>query len=563
MHNLGLIQRLLLNRNASVDELTQINSLHNLLRPELIKGMDKAISRLVNAFEQQQSVVIVGDYDVDGATSTALAVRALTAMGLKQVQYVIPNRMIHGYGLSPDVINLARVYNPQLLITVDNGTSSISGVDYANTNNIDVIITDHHLPAETLPSATAIINPNQTGCQFPEKSLAGVGVCFYLMIALRKQLRNNHWFNRNNIEEPNLAKWLDLVALGTVADLVPLKPNNRLLVNMGIKLLRSGKGNSGIHHLYTLAKNQPIQQLQVSDLGFSIAPRLNAAGRIDDMSIGIECLLSDSEPRVQALAMQLNEINLQRRQLQGDASEQARNEVTKLQLNTVQQALSISLYQPHWHQGIVGLVASSIKEQYYRPTIVFAKADENSAYLKGSGRSIEGYHIRDALVWIDTRYPKLIEHFGGHAMAAGLTIKKEKLEQFTDAFEQCVAATLEPGLLKEKIINDGALASEDITLDHARTLEEYVWGQQFPAPLFDNSFSVVEQRLLAEKHLRLELTIDSKCVSAIWFNVPEPILQHVAENPLASIDCYYQLQVNRFHGDDTLQLQIIKVKSWN
>ena len=561
---MDLIQRLLHNRGVAQDELKIINNIHNLLTPELMKGMDSAVARLTVAFEQQQSVVIVGDYDVDGATSTALAIRVLAAMGLNQVNYVIPNRMVHGYGLSVAVVDLAMAFKPELLITVDNGISSHSGVSYAVDNNIDVIITDHHLPSDSLPPATAIINPNQPDCSFPEKGLAGVGVCFYLMIALRRQLRAQNWFANNSIAEPNLIKWLDLVALGTVADLVPLETNNRLLVNMGMKVIRSGKGNCGIRQLFNMAKSAPISQLQISDLSFSIAPRLNAAGRIDDMSMGIDCLICDDESRAQTMAYHLNEINLERRQLQDEAEQQAQSEVANLQLDIqAEQQLCICLYQPHWHQGIVGLVASKIKDMHYRPTIVFAKEDEGSVYLKGSGRSIEGFHIRDALVWIDSLYPDLIERFGGHAMAAGLTIAEQNLEQFILAFEDCTQKTLDRPLLKETLIDDGALSAIELTLENAVTLESFVWGQQFPEPLFINQFNIVEQHLLSNKHLKLNLSIENKFIAAIWFNVPKNVLEDIAEKKLDWIDCCYRLLVNRFRGDERLQLQIIKVNFWN
>lgn len=572
---MDLIQRILTKRQAQSDEQARINNLKQLLAPQQLKDIDKASKRVAEAITQQQSVVIIGDYDVDGATSTALAVRLLEAFGLQTINYVIPNRMTHGYGLSPAVIEIAMHYQPQLIITVDNGISSHRGVNDANEKSVDVIITDHHLAPEVLPNAYAIVNPNQPGCNFASKNLAGVGVCFYLMIAVRQQLREDHWFSHQNIKEPNLANWLDLVALGTVADLVPLDSNNRLLVNKGLQLMRSGQGNMGIKSLYLSSKKASIEHLTCSDLGFAIAPKLNAAGRLEDMSVGIECLLSDNVVVTESITTELTNINIERRQLQKAATDEVASVIEKFisnQNNDIleQMKYSYCLYNRQWHQGIVGLVASKIKDTYNRPTFVFANEsnvdnnDDINLRLKGSGRSIKGFHLRDALAEINVTKPNLIESFGGHAMAAGLTINRANLEDFTQALEDYCRQNIDKQSLIQSIDDDGGLKETEITIDNAVLLEQYVWGQGFQEPVFFNSFKVLDQRIMAQCHLRLSLQLDSNLSSStvyngVWFNVNNEVLS----TTLTSIHCYYQLNVNRFRGDEYLQLMIESVQKYH
>ena len=472
-----LLQRIYQSRGVnSQSELDR--QLSCLPSPSLLKGMPEASERLITALKEDQQIVIVGDFDADGATSSALMMLALRAMGFQKLEFLVPNRFDYGYGLTPEIVDLATQYQPQLIVTVDNGISSIEGVIHAASLGIDVIVTDHHLPGQTLPDAWAIINPNQPSCAFPAKNLAGVGVAFYLLSGLRKALRTIGWFTDNSIEEPNMAAWLDLVALGTVADVVPLDQVNRALVYQGLLRIRSGHCRPGIQALLRIAGKNP-QRLVATDLGFAIGPRLNAAGRLDDISLGIQCLLTDDMNEAMQTAESLDQLNKDRRSIEQGMQREAMAELDKLTLDSENLPSALCLFRPDWHQGVVGLVASRLKEKHYRPVVAFARADDGS--LKGSSRSIPGLHIRDAMDAVATKNPGLISKFGGHAMAAGLTLEEEKLELFIQAFQSHVDQVLNPDDLNAKMVTDGSLESEQISMHTADLLRESgPWGQQFP-----------------------------------------------------------------------------------
>ncbi len=543
-------------RLSSLEDLEL--GLSNLLSPTLMKGMPEAVERLVAALREQERVLIVGDFDADGATSCALAVLALSRMGLAEVDFLVPNRFEYGYGLTPEIVALAAERNPQLLITVDNGISSVEGVQAANALGIDTLITDHHLPGAEIPDAIAIVNPNQPGCDFPSKCIAGVGVIFYVVLALRSALRESGWFDTQKIKEPNMAELLDLVALGTVADVVALDRNNRILVDEGLKRIRGGFCRPGINALLQVARRSPAQ-LAVGDLGFSIGPRLNAAGRLDDMSTGINCLLAEEESAAYQRALQLDQLNRDRKLIESDMREQALSIVQELTLEEVPAALCI--YRETWHQGVVGIVASRIKEKFHRPVIAFARADEAddslTAELKGSARSISGFHIRDALDAVASKNPGLITRFGGHAMAAGLSLPADSLADFTAAFIREAALLLQDDQLESKILSDGEVTSDCLRMDTAEAIAAAgPWGQTFPEPLFDGTFNIVQQRKVGTNHLKLVLSpIDQpqQCVDAIAFNVdPE---NWPAPNA-REINIAYRLDINEYRGNRTLQLMI-------
>ncbi len=547
------MKRVLLARGVSTSEElnTDLSGLHS---PLSMLGMSAAVELLQGAITQSQKILILGDYDADGATSCALAVRALQAMGAIDVDFLVPDRFKFGYGLSPEIVDVAAQRKPDLLITVDNGISSVEGVERAKTLGMQVIITDHHLPGEHLPAADAIINPNQPGCEFPTKCLAGVGVLFHLMAALRSYLREQGWFEQQKISEPNLAQWLDIVALGTVADLVPLDQTNRLLVSQGLKRIRSGRGNPGVRALLDVA-GKDWQHTRSSDLGFTVGPRINAAGRLEDISLGIQCLLTEDESEARRIASQLHQLNLDRRSIEQQMRQEAESALTVLDLNSEELPWGLCLYQEDWHSGVVGLIASRIKDKWHRPTIVFA-GEEQGDQLKGSGRSINGLHIRDALEAVSTQNPGLILQFGGHAMAAGLTLSKANYAKFSEAFDAEVRNRLDASALSEKVLTDGELPADQIGLDSAKLIESISpWGQAFPEPLFEGEFEVEDVRILKESHLKLRLRSKGavNAIEAIWFSVPSEYL-NLRQGQAGLF--VYRLAINRFRGRETEQLMI-------
>jgi single-stranded-DNA-specific exonuclease len=548
-----LLQRIYCARGVQHGRELQYQLAH--LHKPTFKGLPEAVSLLADAVVAQAKIMIVGDFDADGATSSALAVLALRAMGLPNVDFLVPNRFEYGYGLTPEIVAVAAAQQPDIIITVDNGISSIEGVDAAHELGIAVIVTDHHLPGAQLPNADAIVNPNQPGCEFPSKNLAGVGVIFYVMNALRAELRQIGWFEENGITEPNMANFLDLVALGTVADVVPLDHNNRILVAQGLERIRAGRCRPGIKALLEIAGKQ-AHKLIASDFGFALGPRLNAAGRLDDMSLGIQCLLCDSENLAREMAAQLDELNRDRKAIETGMQQEALGMLQKT-LATDAQDLpwGVCLFDETWHQGVIGILASRIKDKYHRPAIVFA--DVGDGEIKGSARSVQGLHIRDALDAIAARYPHLLQKFGGHAMAAGMSLQRENFVAFAQAFDEEVRRQLTEGDLQAIIVSDGELTLQDLTLQMAAQLRDAgPWGQHFPEPVFDGEFFVLQQRKVGEKHLKMTLALDTQgqqLVDAIAFNIdtsiwPNPQIQRVR---LA-----YKLDINEFRGNTNLQLLV-------
>lgn len=546
-----LLQRIYSGRGIqSVQELEK--GLEKLEPFQLLTNIHSAVACLVNALQEKQHIMIVGDFDADGATSTALAVDCLRKMGAARVSYLVPNRFQFGYGLTPEIVDVAEKSSPNLIVTVDNGISSLEGVIRANDYGIKVIITDHHLPPSLLPPAEAIVNPNLLNDLFPSKNLAGVGVIFYVMLALRAKLRELSWFEKQSIPEPNLAEFLDLVALGTIADVVPLDKNNRILVHQGLARIKAGKVRPGIRMLLQVAKKS-IAKISASDLGFAIAPRLNAAGRLEDMSLGIECLLATKEADAIAMATNLDSLNIERQQIEEGMREQALNILKQLQL---QQNLPVGvcLYDPSWHQGISGILASRVKDLLHRPVFVFAPHNDNE--LKGSGRSIAGLHLKDLLERIATENDGLIKKFGGHAMAAGVSINTEDFPRFAELFSQTVENLLAPEDLQGIIHSDGQLCPTTLNLETALLLQNGgPWGQGFPEPIFDGEFRIVNHRLLKEKHVKFLLSsVDTDfMVDAIAFNLPETKRQFKEDGIL---HVAYRLDVNEFRGNQTVQLLI-------
>ncbi len=523
------------------------HKLDRLLPPSQLLGMDRATALLARALEEGRRILVVADFDADGATSCALVVRALRALGAADVRYVVPNRFEYGYGLTPEIVALAAKQSPDLLITVDNGIASVEGVAAARARGMQVLITDHHLPGAQLPAAEAIVNPNRPGDDFPSKALAGVGVAFYVMLALRAALRERGWFARRQRPEPNLAQYLDLAALGTVADVVPLDYNNRILVAQGLARLNAGQGCAGIRALLAVS-GRAAGRLTAGDLGFSVAPRLNAAGRLEDMSLGIECLLSDDDAAALAMARQLDGLNRERRAIEADMQQQAHAAMDRLHLDGPGLPRGLCLFDESWHLGVIGLVAARIKERVHRPVIAFAPANE--CELKGSARSVSGLHIRDALDNIAAREPALLAKFGGHAMAAGLTLARADFEAFARAFDEEVSCWLSDDDLRGRIFTDGELKGDDFSLELAEALRGGgPWGQGFPEPLFDGCFEVLDRRVVGEKHLRLTLRAgDLKPLSAIAFQA--------ADTPpgWTRIRAAYRLEVNEYQGSRSLRL---------
>jgi single-stranded-DNA-specific exonuclease len=514
-------------------------SLNHIIPPDQLTNSVAMAKLLADAIADKKKILIVGDYDADGATATAVAVKGLLSMGA-QVDFLVPNRFEYGYGLTPKIVQLAATMLPDVIVTVDNGIASVDGVLAANQLGIQVLITDHHLPSNETPQASCIVNPNQRGCDFPSKNLAGVGVMFYVLLALRAELRERGVFV--STPEPNLTELLDLVALGTVADLVKLDANNRILVEQGLRRIRAGACCPGISALLKVAGREQ-SQVAAQDLGFYVGPRLNAAGRLDDMRLGIQCLLAD-ENEALVIAQSLHDLNVERRSIESSMQDEA---LASLDEINVGDRYSISLYEPSWHQGVVGILASRIKEQYHRPVIAFAESDDG--LLKGSGRSIAGLHLRDALDMVTKRYPNLIVTFGGHAMAAGLSIHQNQFFDFQEAFEAVVRELLVPADLQAVIETDGSFVTEEMTLDNAKLLSIQVWGQGFAPPLFSDTFSVINQRIVGAKHLKVLLEKQGKRFDAIFFG-------QTASLP-AQIEAVYQPQVNSYNGVQTLQLQLL------
>ncbi|MGU3415123.1 single-stranded-DNA-specific exonuclease RecJ [Enterobacteriaceae bacterium C34A] len=547
-----LLQRLYASRGVmSAADLER--SVKGMLPWQQLSGVEKAVEILHNALREGLRIVVVGDFDADGATSTALSVLGLRQLGCSNVTYLVPNRFEDGYGLSPEVVDQAHARGAQLIMTVDNGISSHAGVERAHTLGIPVLVTDHHLPGDTLPAAEAIINPNLRDCDFPSKSLAGVGVAFYLMLALRTHLRDKGWFEAQGIAIPNLAELLDLVALGTVADVVPLDANNRILTWQGLSRIRAGKCRPGIKALLEVS-NRDAQKLAASDLGFALGPRLNAAGRLDDMSVGVALLLSDNLGEARQLANELDALNQTRKEIEQGMQAEALTLCEKLERSSETLPGGLAMYHPEWHQGVVGILASRIKERFHRPVIAFAPAGDGT--LKGSGRSIQGLHMRDALERLDTLYPGMMIKFGGHAMAAGLSLEEAQFEAFQQRFGELVTEWLDPALLQGEVVSDGPLSPSEMTIETAQMLRDAgPWGQMFPEPLFDGRFKLLQQRLVGERHLKVmvEPVGGGPLLDGIAFNVDTTCWP---DNGVREVELAYKLDINEFRGNRSLQLII-------
>ena len=513
------------------------HNLSALLSPDKLQSVRLAAIMLADAIQAGKRLLIVADYDADGATACAVGMRALHAMGAK-VDYIVPNRFEFGYGLTPEIVALAATRSPDIIITVDNGIASVDGVAEANRRGIQVLVTDHHLPGHALPDAAVIVNPNQFGDNFASKNLAGVGVIFYTMSALRAELRSRNYFVGKSV--PNLANLLDLVALGTVADVVRLDHNNRVLVEQGLARIRAGHLSIGIRALMKIAGRDP-HRASTYDLGFVVGPRLNSAGRLDDMSLGIACLLADDEHIATRFAAELDALNRERRSIESTMRDAAMASLENVDVGT---RYALSLYDSSWHQGVVGILASRLREKYHRPVIAFARDGQGN--LKGSGRSINGFHLRDALDLVTKRHPLLVSKFGGHAMAAGLTIAEAAMGDFANAFDAVARELLTPADLAERIETDGALDANELTFDFARGIDEQVWGQGFSAPSFTGRFRVLDQRVVGEKHLKLQLSMGSTTFEAMRFGS--------ADSLSASIDAVFRPSINEFRGNATLQL---------
>lgn len=547
-----LLNKIYLARNiTSKDELDY--GLKYLPSPLAMKGMKTAVSLLAEHLKADQNILIIGDFDADGATSTALMMKGLRTMGAKQVNFLIPDRFKFGYGLTPEIVEVAAQQGPDLIITVDNGIASIDGVAAAKAKGIRVLVTDHHLAGDELPDADSIINPNQPGDEFPTRNIAGVGVAFYLLLALRSRLRDDNWFSEQKLAVPNLAELLDLVALGTVADVVPMDHVNRILVKQGLARINSGQACPGILALIDVANRKP-GNLAAADLGFTVAPRLNAAGRIENMSIGIECLLADDSETAHQIAVRLDEINLERRAIEGEMKQQALHDLKKINLSAdIDLPVGLCIFDHSWHQGVIGILAARIKERFYRPVIAFAPAGAELEGLKGSARSIPGLHIRDVLDAVATRHPGLITKFGGHAMAAGLSLPTNHYEKFSQAFSEEVERQLGDMAMEKVIITDGELSAADLNIDTAMLLRQAgPWGQHFPEPLFEGEFDVIERRIVGKHHLKMQLACCSIPVDAIMFNIKE------GDEAMArgKVRVVYKLDVNEFRGRKSVQMLV-------
>lgn len=550
-----LLKRIYQSRGvASESQISR--ELPDLLPYQDVLNIQEAAAKLANAIQANRRIVVIGDFDTDGATSTALAVMAMRAMGAKNVDFLVPNRFIYGYGLSPGIVDLAQQQKqPEVIVTVDNGISSHEGVARAHNLGIEVIITDHHLAGDTLPAPAVIVNPNQPGDKFASKCIAGVGVIFYVMLALRARLEDQQWFTNNHLTRPNMAHYLDLVALGTVADVVPLDKNNRILVHQGLRRIRAGTTHYGILALLQLANRHP-SRIQAVDLGFVLGPRLNAAGRLEDMSLGINCLLAETPSVAKQLAEKLDELNCERRALEAQMQQEAFDIVQNLKM-AKKLPLGICLYDEGWHQGVVGLVASRVKEKFHRPVIAFAKGEDG--LLKGSARSIANLNIRDVLEKIATHYPKLINKFGGHAMAAGLSLEPKSFGAFAEAFAETVAEEVGQNELCHKLYTDGPLNEDEFTFEVAEILRYGgPWGPGFPEPLFDGEFKLVNQRLVGRRHLKMVLQApgSDQYLDAIAFNVD---LNQWPNYDCVSIRLAYRMDINEYRGRKKLQLVVEEI----
>ena len=544
-----LLERIFLARGIT-SELELDRTLAKLPSPWLLSGMEEMVEHLIVAINEQQKICIVADFDADGATSCAVAIKGLQLLGAGQITFVVPNRFEYGYGLTPEIVELVKLQNPDVIITVDNGISSIDGVKAATDSGIKVLVTDHHLPGSNLPAATAIVNPNLLDDKFPNKSLAGVGVIFYVLLALRSRLRDINWFETNQVKEPNLAQLLDYVALGTVADVVALEQSNRILVYQGLLRIRTGRCHPGLTALVEVSGKNP-QTITAADLGFSLGPRLNAAGRMDDMSLGIQCLLSDDPALAKDIALQLDELNNDRREVEAVMKHEALTYLSEMKtLDEHHLPAGVCLFDANWHQGVIGILASRIKDQVHRPVIAFAPAGKD--LIKGSARSIPGVHIRDVLSDIAAAHPKLLSKFGGHAMAAGLSLKMHDYPPFALAFDEMVSKRLASVDLEQKILSDGELAEQEMTIEIADLLQNSAtWGQEFPEPLFDGVFDVIQSRIVGQRHLKLVLRkpVGDLVIDAIAFFVDRP--EHWLG--LRQIKAVYKLDINEFRGNRTVQ----------
>ncbi|MEH0666878.1 single-stranded-DNA-specific exonuclease RecJ [Vibrio scophthalmi] len=557
-----LLRRIYINRGIqSVEQLeTTARALHSYQK---LHGIEAAVSLLFEAIRLNQRIIVVGDFDADGATSSALSVLALRMLGSSNVDYLVPNRFEDGYGLSPEVVDQAIELGAQVIMTVDNGVSSIEGVRYAKQQGLTVLVTDHHLPGHELPEVDAMVNPNLDECAFPSKALAGVGVAFYLMMALCVHMRKAGWFAEQGMAEPKLMELIDLVALGTVADVVPLDENNRILVHQGLQRIRAGKARPGIQALIEVAKRD-AKRLVASDFGFALGPRINAAGRLDDMSFGVELLMSNNIHAARRMASELDGLNQTRKEIEEGMKQEAMAFCERLQFGEGSQLpYGLVLFQRDWHQGVIGILASRIKEQFHRPVIAFA--DGGDGAIKGSCRSIPGLHMRDALDRIDTQHPGLIKKFGGHAMAAGLTIMEKDFERFATLFNQTVEQELDEAALKGVILSDGELRPEEFSMHTAHVLRSGgPWGQAFPEPIFDGEFMVLHQKLVAEKHLKLMLEPlyrghpTGLTIDAIAFNVD---LRRWPDASAKTVHLAYRLDINEFRGNQSLQLMVDYIES--
>jgi single-stranded-DNA-specific exonuclease len=527
--------------------------LARLIPYQQLKGMPEAVELLVQGLQQGQRMLIVGDFDADGATASTVGVLGLRMLGAAHVDYLVPNRFEYGYGLTPEIVAVALERQPQLLITVDNGISSVEGVAAAKAAGLTVLVTDHHLPGAELPAADAIVNPNQPGCEFPSKALAGVGVMFYVLLALRARLREMGWFTAQR-PEPNLGELLDLVSLGSVADVVPLDANNRILVHQGLARIRAGRARPGLRAILEVA-GRDHRRITSTDLGFILGPRLNAAGRLDDMSLGIECLLCEDEALARDMAVQLDQLNQDRKAIEQGMQREALAQLKDLPLEDM--PFGLCLFEADWHQGVIGILASRMKERYHRPTIAFA--DAGDGVLKGSARSVPGFHIRDALDAVAAKHPQLISKFGGHAMAAGLSLPEANFAAFAAAFDAEVRRQLCEDDLTGRLLSDGALSIEEFHLPLAKELRNAgPWGQHFPEPLFHGVFQLVQQRVVGERHLKVVLK--SECGSVQLDGIAFGVDREIWPNPTVRwVELAYKLDVNEFRGQESVQLLIAHI----
>ncbi|EPZ2379661.1 single-stranded-DNA-specific exonuclease RecJ [Vibrio parahaemolyticus] len=557
-----ILKRIYINRG--ITDIAQLEtSARGLHSYQKLGGIEQAVELLFQAIQEQKRIIVVGDFDADGATSSALSVLALRMLGSNNVDYLVPNRFEDGYGLSPEVVDQALELGAEMIMTVDNGVSSIEGVRYAKVNGITVLVTDHHLPGQVLPEVDAMVNPNLDSCAFPSKALAGVGVAFYLMMALCVHMRKHNWFAQQGMQEPKLMELIDLVALGTVADVVPLDENNRILVHQGLQRIRAGKARPGIQALIEVAKRD-ARRLVASDFGFALGPRINAAGRLDDMSFGVELLMCNNIHAARRMASELDGLNQTRKEIEEGMKQEAMAFCERLQFGENSELpYGLSLFQRDWHQGVIGILASRIKEKFHRPVIAFADGGEGT--IKGSCRSIPGLHMRDALDFIDTQNPGLIIKFGGHAMAAGLTIKEQDFERFSRLFDEVVKNELDEAALKGVILTDGELKPEEFSMHIAEQLRAGgPFGQAFPEPIFDGEFKVLHQKLVGEKHLKLMLEPLYKghptnvMIDGIAFNVD---LRRWPDASVKTVRLAYKLDVNEFRGNQSLQLMIDHIEA--